>query len=417
MEYNIHFRLNNKSSDGGKYIQMWVSWQGLTARVNVGYSVLPEKWDAEREKCRPNSFHGPKRVSSAEINTTIVKYRNAAESAFNDFGRAECPTIKQYQDALNAALGKSPRSGKEESVSARSAMTDFIVRQSQMEQWSENSVRKYRTLRDSILNWREDCTLDDLDVKGLEDYYLHLQREGKKNTTLGKYVNNLRTFLKWAETKGGYVVRPDYKDFRPRIKTIPKTIVWLSWQEVLNVYNADLSDVKGDCIEEVRDMFCFSCFTGLRYSDIVGLRHSDVRGDVIRVDIDKTGEVVSINLNKYSRAILSKYIDFDPVSALPQIANATCNEKVKKICKAVGLTEDTTIAYYKGSTKIEETKPKYELITMHTGRRSFICNALEKGISPQVVMKWTGHSSYEEMKPYIDISDTAKETAMKLFDV
>ena len=38
------------------------------------------------------------------------------------------------------------------------------------------------------------------------------------------------------------------------------------------------------------------------------------------------------------------------------------------------------------------------------------------GIAPQIVMKWTGHSDYQAMKPYIDIADKAKEDAMSLFD-
>ena len=38
------------------------------------------------------------------------------------------------------------------------------------------------------------------------------------------------------------------------------------------------------------------------------------------------------------------------------------------------------------------------------------------GISPQIVMKWTGHSDYAAMKPYIEIADNAKKDAMSLFD-
>ena len=45
-----------------------------------------------------------------------------------------------------------------------------------------------------------------------------------------------------------------------------------------------------------------------------------------------------------------------------------------------------------------------------------ICNALGMGISPQVVMKWTGHSDYKAMKPYIDAADEIKAEAMKKFD-
>ena len=46
-------------------------------------------------------------------------------------------------------------------------------------------------------------------------------------------------------------------------------------------------------------------------------------------------------------------------------------------------------------------------------RRTFICFALASGIPPQVVMKWTGHSDYKSMKPYIDIATRTKSDAMK----
>ena len=74
------------------------------------------------------------------------------------------------------------------------------------------------------------------------------------------------------------------------------------------------------------------------------------------------------------------------------------------------------ITYYRGSHRFDEIKKKYELIVSHTGRRSFICNALSMGISPQVVMKWTGFSDYKAMKPYIDVCDDIKAEAMKKFD-
>ena len=59
-----------------------------------------------------------------------------------------------------------------------------------------------------------------------------------------------------------------------------------------------------------------------------------------------------------------------------------------------------------------EVTPKYALLGTHAGRRTFICNALALGIPPQVVMKWTRHSDYKTMKPYIDIADDIKANAM-----
>ena len=46
----------------------------------------------------------------------------------------------------------------------------------------------------------------------------------------------------------------------------------------------------------------------------------------------------------------------------------------------------------------------------------FICFALSSGIPPQVVMKWTGHSDYQAMKPYIEIAEKTKAVAMKFFE-
>ena len=56
------------------------------------------------------------------------------------------------------------------------------------------------------------------------------------------------------------------------------------------------------------------------------------------------------------------------------------------------------------------------LIGTHAGRRTFICFALSSGIPPQGVMKWTGHSDYQAMKPYIEIAEKTKADAMALFE-
>ena len=72
--------------------------------------------------------------------------------------------------------------------------------------------------------------------------------------------------------------------------------------------------------------------------------------------------------------------------------------------------------YYKGNQRIDEVMPKYALLGTHAGRRTFICNALALGIPTQVVMKWTGHSDYKAMKPYIDIADDIKANAMSKFN-
>ena len=81
---------------------------------------------------------------------------------------------------------------------------------------------------------------------------------------------------------------------------------------------------------------------------------------------------------------------------------------------AKGVTADVTT--YKGNQRIDEVKRKWELVGTHTGRKTFIVNALSLGVAPNVVMKWTGHSDYKAMKPYIDIVDSVKADSMMKFN-
>ena len=95
-------------------------------------------------------------------------------------------------------------------------------------------------------------------------------------------------------------------------------------------------------------------------------------------------------------------------------SEALCD--VKELCRLAGINEEIRITTYKGNVRTDEIHPKWELVGTHTGRRTFIVNALSLGIPPNIVMKWTGHSDYSSMKPYIDIVDDIKATSMTKFN-
>lgn len=171
-------------------------------------------------------------------------------------------------------------------------------------------------------------------------------------------------------------------------------------------------------MERVRDVFLFCCFTSLRYSDAYNLRRSDVKSDHIEITTVKTADSLTIELNDHSRAILEKYKDvhFRGDKALPVISNQKMNDYLKELGELAGIDELIRETYYKGNERIDEVTPKYALLGTHAGRRTFICNALSMGIPAHVVMKWTGHSDYKAMKPYIDIADDIKANAMSKFN-
>ena len=89
------------------------------------------------------------------------------------------------------------------------------------------------------------------------------------------------------------------------------------------------------------------------------------------------------------------------------------NRLLKDLCEICEFNTPVHVTTYRNGVRHDDIYPKYELIGTHAGRKSFICFALGNGIAPDVVMKFTGHSDYKSMKPYIEIASTAKIDAIK----
>jgi integrase len=246
-----------------------------------------------------------------------------------------------------------------------------------------------------------------------------MHKEGLRNTTILKYISYVRWFLRWA-SNNSYYSGNLHNTFRPKLKGTNigiKEVIYLEWEELLELYSFKFPASKTS-LPAVRDVFCFCCFTGLRYSDVAKLKKSDVKENYITVITQKTIDSLIIELNKYSRAILKKYekVGLPNDMALPVISNVKMNEHLKEMGEAVGLNSPQRIVYFKKSQRYEEVLPKYALLTTHCGRRTFIVNALRLGVPAEVIMKWTGHSDYEAMKPYVKIVDKLKTSEMEKFN-
>ena len=148
----------------------------------------------------------------------------------------------------------------------------------------------------------------------------------------------------------------------------------------------------------------------------MALRKSDIHPDCITLTTRKTATPLTIELNTHSRRVLERYASMEGEGALPHMDAAQLNLYIKKVAKAAGIDTPVSITRYYGGERRTVTEPKWALLSSHAGRRTFVCRALALGIPPAVVMKWTGHSDYAAMRPYIDIADETRRAAMKLFD-
>ena len=414
---NCIFLLDKEKDKPDSKLRYRIKWDGNTVAFNVGYRVDNNKWVAEAQRCKQNTTHGKKKISAATINSEINRLEEIVNDTFFFFEQTgQIPTSLEFRDEVNKRNGKIV---EKEKKTIFDCYQQFIIEQGKENSWSENTYRKHKSAMNHLKKFAPELTFADLTHEGLShlvDYFMSIEVDneiGMNNYTAKKYINLTKWFLKWASEKG-YNNELAFVTFKEKLKTVPVKVIFLEWDELMKVYNATFPDAPH--LETAKDVFCFQCFTSLRYSDVYNLKKTDVYNGYITITTIKTGEPLKIELNKYSKAILEKYKDIESISALPVPSNRKLNKYVKDVCKACEINEPVCRTYYKGVERIDEIHPKYELIGTHCGRKTFICNALMMGIAPNIVMKWTGHRDYQAMRPYIDIADKAKEEAMKLFN-
>ena len=226
------------------------------------------------------------------------------------------------------------------------------------------------------------------------------------NTTIAKQLSTLKTFLGYAKVHD-INVSDKYKEFpisKPKLEVIA-----LTNDEFELLFNLDLS--KNIRLDRVRDIFCFSCVTGFRYSDLNRLRWEHIKKDEINKVIEKTDTPLIIPLNPYSRAILKKYEGKQ--FPLPVITNQRLNVYIKELCRIAGINEPMEIVRTYGNKKERITYPKYELTSIHTGRKTFATVSLERGMPSEIVQKTGGWEDRRSFERYINITEERKKLAMQ----
>lgn len=397
-------------------IFLFFSFDGKRMQYYTGYRIDQEKWNEHEQKVRRNNFNKDG-VSSTEINDHLDEIRSKVTEIYKEAKALKIlPTVQYIRDELKKRLGE----GRKNSLSFFDVFDLFIESESQANTWTKGTLQKVRNnlthLRKFQEHYKYRIEFDNIDEAFFTKYFAFLRDIlGHRNTTIARNFKVIKWFLNWA-TRKGYNKNLAFRDFRPELKGTHtyKRIVFLTWEELMHLYHLP---IKKKYLERVRDVFCFCCFTGIRYSDVKNLKWSNVKSDTIEIITIKTEDPLIIDLNDYSRAILEKYknVNLPDDKCFPVISNQRMNLYLKELGQLAGFNEPEIVVYYKGSERIEETYKKWELIGTHTGRKTFITNALFLNIPAEVIMSWTGHKDHKMMENYYKIIAPHRQREMRKF--
>ena len=224
----------------------------------------------------------------------------------------------------------------------------------------------------------------------------------------------LRAVIKWASMYGATLTADfDDVDFNA-VDNKPK--VTLTDDEISRIRWFDLSTL--DCREDhkktmeiVRDHFILSCYLGQRFSDTVRIGETNFLGaskDIFRIIQKKTGNKAVLDFNKifpefpvHARLILEKYGYRSPYKG--DLSNY--NRWLHELCRIVGLDDEIKYENKVNGQIITKTYKKWELISSHTARRTFITLAVKRSVNSQYIKRASGHKSDSSFDKYIIFDD------------
>lgn len=455
----FHYYLDKKENKKKEHqVRITVAMRGVRMVGTIGYNVPMSMWDAKRKQFK-------KGVSNSDgVDSDVIKSRlSDIESHFNnlELRTTDKFTMEQLRTELAKAIAKNQaklaainNGSSEEVIEKKEAeaekkerkpkvkpateyVDEFIREESRLKEWSMETLKMVKSFKNHLLKFKKTAGLDFFNKDGLDKYITYLRADcGLEENSVQKQYKNLTWFLRWAIRKG-YTQSRDVESYEPVFKTVKKPVIFLTKEELDKLYKLEipasgtvlkLKTYEGEeyektvqdsaAMSKARDLFCFCAFTSLRYSDVVEVRRVDIQDGVLNITTQKTHDRLPIVLHKNALAILEKYKDedFKNGKALPYITNQQMNRALKELGEICGFTTPYTITCYRNGTRYDEVYPKYELIGTHTGRKTFICFALSNGVPPDVVMKFTGHCDYKSMKPYIDITESAKRNAISIME-
>lgn len=261
----------------------------------------------------------------------------------------------------------------------------------------EVTKRSYRDVVRNVNEFSPSVALEDMDIQWIKKYERWMYDRGMSDSTVWGRMKVIRAFFNEAIKRD--LLKPWQTPFR--IYEIPelryRTDV-LRFSEMEDLLNYRFEDRK---LSKARDFFLLSCYTGLRYGDMIRLTSGHIRqvGEEtwLTMQTMKTGKLVQIPLTIifYGRAmeILKKYKRVEDLVGMFK-CNTTINRAIHdmfSICKIGGS----------------------QRITVHTARRSCITGLADFGVNVYVIQKVVGHARITTTQKYIQLSTATIEADLR----
>ena len=407
----IRFQLIESKQDANGLCPVFLRYfySGSDFRYFTGEKCKHSDWDIDKMKCKRS--HGGWQNS----NERLAKLRSDLESAVHNFKLQRIiPTSQQLKDCI------APQISNKEIVACDSIVDiyDRFLVDSSNQGKKLGTLKSLKTTRNHLFEFlgKKHLSLNDFTNPVYNSFIAWMMsRFEYQPNYIGCQTKNIITLFHWFEKHGG-VLPIDYRQMKVAKLQVDK--IFLTFEEIELIREVVLTEH----LDRIRDVFLFSCYTGLRHSDLFRLSKSNViesKGNTLisfvpqKTDsfYGKSRKKIDIVLIPEAVEIIEKYRE-TYYKALPVISNQKMNEALKVIGEKALINNMVEVFTYKNNQSVSEEIEKYKLITCHSARHTFATQSLSRGVPIEVVQQLMGHSDIKTTQIYAKLVDEYKHQTL-----
>ncbi len=383
---NFQLKRNKLLTNGKAPIYLRITVLGERAEFTTKRYLPVSRWDAAAQKM----------TGTNQEARVFNNYLKTMEQQVYEIHRQ----MVEKKATITAEGIKDALMGKAETVQVKMLVPIFKEHNRRIEaladkEYAWGTLERYETsLRHTVsfLKWSYKVT--DIDIRKIDhefitsyDFYLRSEKRCCNNTAV-KYMKNFKKIIRIC-ISNGWLDKDPFIAYRAKMTEVIPSYLTAAELQVISE-----KQFASDRINQVKDIFLFSCYTGLAYVDVKKLRRSEVSIGIegqkwIFTSRQKTDTASRIPLLPLPQTIMERYSDhpqcLNEDRLLPVLSNQKMNEYLKEIADLCGIK-----------------KP----MTYHTARHTFATTVtLSNGVPIESVSKMLGHKNIRTTQHYAKILD------------
>lgn len=385
----FYLRSNHVNKDGKSMVMLRCSLNGERANFgSTGIGVDPKTWDCTKSRVKG------KNTEALSTNLQLSNLEDLVTSLYYKYEKTDKLSLERIKQDY---LGKTVST--ETIMELFEAHNEDVKKQVGCGGLSTTSYSKYELVRKRFAQMilkqyrRKDLRLTEVTPFVIHDFELYLRTEiDQSPNTATKTLKTFKSVILFG-IRNGLMTNNPFANIRFHLKGVDRG--YLEDDELNRLMNKEIGNKR---LSLIRDLFVFSCFTGLAYIDLANLKGENIvtlNGvEWIKGRRVKTGTLINVVLLDIPKRLILKYTDDKrrKEHLFPIISNQKMNEYLKEIAAICDIDKN---------------------LTCHIARHTFATMALSKGVPIESVSKMLGHTNIRTTQIYAKVTDKKIEHDME----